>query len=164
MSSDYDLSLDRSADEVSEPKLYPDGTWKLRCVGTFFRKDNDDHDVVNFIYIGKEPMTNEDGDLLDVDAGELEEAGNDYDGNRLFKKFTIETKRDQFDLKKHIAMHGVDVNNTHSLKELAKECRGYEIAGYLGRRSYESGGVTKTDNTVKSFFPIDGGVEQKQAA
>ena len=148
MSSDYDTSVDRAADEVTEPKLYPVGTWRLRCVGTFFKKDDDDHDVVNFIYVGKEPGE-------DVDPGELEEAGDDYDGNRLFKRFTIETKRDQFDLKKHIEMHGVETAG-RSLREAAKEARGCEIAGYIGMRSYETrDGQTKTDNTVKSFFPIE---------
>lgn len=148
MSADYDLSLDRSADEIGEPKLYPDGTWLLRCVGVSFKKDDDDHDVISFGYVAKTPGE-------DVDPQELEEANNDYDGLRLWKKFTIETKRDQFDLLKHVQMHGVDTTG-RSLKEAAKEAKGFEIAGYIGRRSYQNrAGETKTDNTVKSFFPAE---------
>lgn len=144
---DFESILDRSMDEVTEPKLYPTGTWRLRAVATSVKKDDNDRDVVMIALVGVEPQD-------DVDPDELAAAGGDFDGQRIWLRRTLETKADVFNLKRLIEQFGVETAGK-SLREGIDEVKGHEVMGYVGIRSYQSQGETKIDNTVKQFAPVE---------
>lgn len=144
----YEAILNRSSDEVTEPGLYPVGTWRLRCVGVSAKENDDGITVFNFSFIGVEPGE-------DVDPVELEQSGDSFDGARIWVKRYIETKRDEFDLIGFFQKLGADTTGK-TKKQLMAEVKGNEIMAYVGVRSYtNNAGELRTDNTAKNFAAIE---------
>jgi hypothetical protein len=145
---DFESLLDRSADEITEPKNYPVGTWRVRAVSNVsFKKDNNDRDVAMFAIVGVEPQE-------DVDPDALDEAGDDYEGVRLFVRRTLETKSDFFQLKKLLETFGVDTKGK-TLKEAGGDVKGNEALAYIGERTYTKDNELHVINEAKQFSPLE---------
>lgn len=149
MSGDFESILDRSLDEVTEPKLYPTGTWRVRCVGVSAKKSEDGADQFQLAFIGVAPEQDVDEDeLAAIPEGAL-------DGQKIWVRRTIESNADAYNFKRMLEAFGVDTKGL-SGKEAVQSMKGREALGYVGLRTYtDSQGEAREDNTLKQFVPLD---------
>lgn len=151
MSDDYNEILDRSWDELPPVQLAPDGSYLLRGRNAAYIPGKDTSDKVLFSYNVKAP-------LEDVDPDELAELG-DYDitQNRVTYTMWVEDGADWDAVRKHMALHGMDLSDYKSIRESIKAFRGFEIIAYLTANSYvvKSTGETKTENKPSKFAAVE---------
>lgn len=149
MSADFESSLDESLDTVTEPGLYPDGTWLLKGVAWMHRvvdskfNDSGRQDLYTLIYSAIEPSE-------DVDSEAVEQG--DYEGRRIFAPFYVGEPRDKLRLKNHLEMSGIDTSGRTFKEALDAGFRGSLVYGMLGRKTRENReGELIVENTVKDF-------------
>lgn len=153
MAREYADVLSTSWSDMPEPKLLPDGSWRLRANGASYQpaKDDDGSPSVLFVYRPMEPME-------DVDLGELEKLGDGYDPqmNRIFKRFYINDASDWKRVKDHVVKHGVQINPAESIGETLKAVRNKDIIGYVTSKSFQTNdGTPREENDVQTFAPIE---------
>jgi hypothetical protein len=151
MAEKYSDILNRSWDDIPEPKLLPVGSWLLRGknVAYFPAAEEGKSARVAFFYEAKEPMD-------DVDAGELRELGDDYaySENDIVKQFFINRNKDWDAVRKHLALHGID-SEGKSQAETFKAFGGTEVVSYLSTKTYvRQDGTTVTDNDPTTFAAV----------
>lgn len=152
MTDNYAEILNRSWDEIPEPKLIPTGSWLLRGnnVGYFPAKEEGKSSRVAFFYTPKEAMD-------DVSEEELAQLGADYDlaDSDVVKQFFINRNKDWDAVRKHLELHGIDTKGK-SQDETFKEFKGSEVIAYVGTRTYvDSSGVTKEQNDPTQFARVE---------
>lgn len=158
----YSDILNRSWDDIPEPKLLPTGSWLLRGnnVALFPPKEDGQSTRIAFFYQAKEPMD-------DVSQEELTALGEDYaySENDIVKQFFINRNKDWDAVRKHLALHGIDTTTTDdngntvgkSQADTFKEFKGSEVIAYLGVKEYTNqAGETKRDNDPSSFAKVEG--------
>lgn len=151
MADNYADILNRSWDEIPEPKVLPNGTWLLRGnnVGYFPAKEEGKSTRVAFFYTPKEAMD-------DVDEAELDQLGPDYDlaDSDVVKQFFINRSKDWDAVRKHLALHGIDTTGKSQV-ETFKEFNGTEVLSYLGTKTYtDSSGKTVEQNDPTQFAAV----------
>lgn len=149
MSNDYTDIANTSWENIPEPKLLPDGTWRLRLRNASYQpsKDEDKSPTVLFVYNAKEAMS-------DVSEDELTKLGQNYDveANRIFTRFYVNDASDWANVRKHLEKHGVkpEGNIIQSLK-IAKNA---EVLAYLSQRNFTANGEVREENVATSFASI----------
>jgi hypothetical protein len=151
MSDDYVDILNKSWDDIPEPKMVPVGSFRLKGVNAKYMeaKDGDKNDALLFVYAPMEPQA-------DVDPEELEELG-DYDisQNRVFARFWLETANDWDGVRRHLAKHGIE-SGGRTIKETLAAFKGSEVIAYLDHRTFvNSVGETQIESDPKQFAPVD---------
>lgn len=149
---DYDDVLNETWDELPVEKILPDGGYRLKGANVAWVKPAKEGQKakVLFSYEAKEPLT--------VDADVLEEKlGSDYDlsmNNLTFTVF-IESAKDWQAVKKHLAVHGVEVEgplfDDNKKLAFAKAFRGTEVVAQVGHRFFERDGEQQEQNTLSKF-------------
>lgn len=154
--SDFDNILDRSGSEVSDEQvLYPNGTYMLRCAGvafnSFTKDDGEEVQTVSFGFAVGAPQE-------DVDREEFIEASEKgVQGQRVWKRFSLDNSKNVADFKRAIRQIGIDPNSPEyeTLRDAAKDCKNHEVLGYIGMKSYTNrAGVLVKDNEVKSLTSV----------
>jgi len=148
----YEDLLKRSWSEIPEVFLLPVGTWRLRARNAVFQppKSAESNACMLFIYDAREPQD-------DVNEDALAELGADYDfsENRVFGRFWLETGADWDNVRKHLAKHGVDVDNL-SIEDSLKDVKGREIFAYLNQDTYTAqGGEVREKNEPSQFVSVE---------
>lgn len=151
MAEKYEDLLNRSWDDIPEPKLLPAGSWLLRGknVAMFPPSEEGKPARLAFFYNAKEPMD-------DVSQAELDALGEDYSfaENDIVKQFFINRNKDWDAVRKHLALHGIDTAGK-SQADTFKAFGGTEVIAYLGTRTYTNGqGQTVIDNDASSFAAV----------
>lgn len=150
MAEKYSDILNRSWDDIPQPKLLPEGSWllKVRNVSYFpANEDKNQPERVAFFFAAKEPMD-------DVDQQELTALGDGYDYaiNDVVKQFTIFRPKDWNAVRDLLGLLGVDPKGA-SQADTFKEAKNQEVIGYLTIRNYTTkAGESKSDNDVSSFM------------
>lgn len=148
----YDDLLNKSWDEIPEPQLLPGGGWMVEGRNVALVKPKEDGQALKvlFSYKAKEPVA--------VDEEALAELGEGYDiaMNDLTYTVYVETAADLDKVRKHLAIHGIDVNGgifgEDGKLSFAKAFRGTEVVATIGQRSYENNaGETVWQNTLSGF-------------
>lgn len=151
MTEKYEDILNMNWDNIPEPKLLPVGSWLLRGrnVAVFQPKEEGQSIRVAFFYEAKEPME-------DVNQTELEALGADYSysENDIVKQFFINRNKDWDNVRKHLALHGVDVNG-QSIAASFKAFKGAEVVAFLTTKTFTGGdGQTRTENDPTGFAQV----------
>lgn len=151
MSENYSDILNRSWDDIPEPKTLPVGTWLLRGrnVAVFPPQEEGKSTRVAFFYEAAEPME-------DVSQDELAALGSDYSfaENDIVKQFFINRSKDWHSVKKHLELHGIDLTGK-TIPESFKEFKGAEVYSYLGTKTFTNkSGETKLDNDPVTFESV----------
>lgn len=152
MSDTYESILDKQWDDVQQSAVLPVGSWLLQGKNAVHQpaKSADGNERILFVYSVKEPMDDVDEDAL-ADLG----ADYDYNENRVYASFWIETGRDLDAVRNHLIKHGVDVKGK-TIKESLEGFKGTQVVSYLDERSYtNAGGEVVTDNNPTSFAALD---------
>lgn len=147
----YEDILNRSWDDIPEPKLLPEGSWLLRGknVAFFPPQEEGKSARVAFFYEAVEPMD-------DVKQESLDALGEDYaySENDIVKQFFINRNRDWDAVRKHLALHGVDTQGK-SQADSFKAFKGTEVIAWLGTKTFTTqAGETKTDNDPSNFATL----------
>lgn len=146
----YDDILNRSWDDVQEVKLVPNGSYMLECRGASIAppKSGDGDPQAVFAYEVVEPMA-------DVAEEDLAALGPGYElrNNRIFQRFWIGSDADLDRIRQHILKHGVanDDLQGRSIGEGLKVVKGKKVVARIGRRTYTSAGVSRTENEAQAF-------------
>lgn len=153
MSDNYEDILNRSVDELPEPKNLPAGSWVLKAQGAARfvpAKDEGQKSQVMFFYEPIEPMD-------DVDDDDLAALGDDYDyaNNTLVYKIWIERDTDWSRVVNHIKLHGVDTDGL-TVKEAMAAVKSARIIGGVKLRTYtdKQSGELKVVNDVTTFAEV----------
>ncbi len=151
MASDYEDILNRSWGEVPKEKLLPKGSYLLKGQSAKFKAG--DGDTNPYVLIVTSPVEAMD----DVNEEEFAELGADYDvkGNRIFTRVYLERGADYDALKTILTKFGVDTSDKASLGDSLKEVRGKEVVGFIGSRTFEVRGETRTENTVSQWAAVE---------
>jgi hypothetical protein len=148
---DYEDILNRSWDDIPEPKVVPVGTWRLKGENATWinAKAADQNDRILFVYSLMEPLS-------DVDEDDLTALGDyDYTQNRVFAAFFMETAKDYDAVRKHMRKHGIDCTG-RSMKDTLGAIKGTEVLAYLDTKTFtNSVGDVENDNDPKQFAPVD---------
>lgn len=150
MAEKYSDLLNRSWDDIPQPKLLPEGTWLLKVRNVSYFPKNDEKNQperVAFFFEAKEPMD-------DVDGSELTALGKDYDYaiNDVVKQFSIFRPKDWNDVRSLLGLMGIESKGA-SQAETFKAAKGHEVFGFLQRSVFTTkAGETKEDNSVASFM------------
>ena len=154
MSEKYSDILNRQWDDIPEPALLPDGTYVLKCQNVGFfpapkpeEGEEKKSDRVTFFYGVKEAMD-------DVRQDDLDALGENYDmaNNDVTKNFWINREKDWTQVKRHLALLGVDTKGK-SQPETFKEARGAEVLAFLGTREFtNNAGETIVQNEPRDFM------------
>ena len=152
MTIDYEALMNGSWDDIPQPKMLPDGTWKLKLKGAAFKPSSQEgkSSTVLFIYAPKEAMD-------DVDAAALAALGDDYDLdlNKVFVRFWVESADDWNQVRRHLGKHGVKTEGK-SIVASFKEAKGSEIFAFITTRDYVNGqGIEVTENAAAQFAPVE---------
>ena len=153
MADNYESILERQWGDLLEITVRPVGSWLLRGLNVVRKAPTGEgSESLLFVYEVKEPMD-------DVDEDELKGLGDDYDydNNRIYARFWVDNVRDVNAVKNHLVKHGIELNESVSVIDSAKEnFKGTEVVAYLDTRSYENSmGETVLDNNPTSFAPIE---------
>lgn len=152
MPEKYSDILNRSWDDIPQPKLLPEGTWllKLRNVSYFpANEESNQPERVAFFFEAKEPMD-------DVDAQELSALGDGYNYaiNDITKQFSIFRPAAWNDVRKLLALLGVDTKGKDQATTF-KDAKGAEVLGYLRQNTFQTrAGETRTDNVPEMFEKV----------
>ncbi len=123
--SDFAAILNRKVDDTTEPPVLPAGTYRIKAVGAKMKEGrNDSNDFVSFVYAPVEPMEDVDTDRF----AEIDEE--DFEGARLFTRVWLGDKRDEWNLKKHLIKHGIDMTG-RTYEEVLKDFAGAEVLAYV---------------------------------
>lgn len=146
----YEDILNRSVDELPEPKLLPAGSWVLKATGGaryVAARDENSKAQVRFFYEPVEPLS-------DVDDDQLEELGADYDyGNNILSfSVWIERETDWRKVVDHVKKHGVDTEGL-TVKEAMAAVKSARIVGAVTQRQYldKNTQEQRTVNDVNKF-------------
>ena|ERR1700730_8233370 len=152
MPEKYSEILNRSWDDIPQPKLLPEGTWLLKVRNVQFFPANDERnqpDRVAFFFEAREPMD-------DVDAKDLAALGEGYSYsiNEIAKQFSIFRTGDWEDVRKLLSMLGIETKGQDQAATF-KAARGAEVLGYLSQQTFTTkAGETKTLNQPTVFEPV----------
>jgi hypothetical protein len=153
MSDNYEDLANRSFDEIPEEKILPTGSWLLKARSGTIQppKEAGKPETVLLVYTPVEPMD-------DVDAEEISALHNgseyDYNMNRIFVRFYLESGRDVRNVREHLAKHGVTEGK--NIKELLKNFRGTQAVAQVGYRQFQNSlGQTIEENTATNFVPAE---------
>lgn len=148
----YSEILERSWDDIPEPKLLPEGSWLLRGRNAAYLPKKDALNArALFFYTAKEPMS-------DVDQGELDALGEGFDyeasADDIVKTFWIEKDTDWKAVKEHLALHGIEVKGK-SQQETLKAFKGTEIVSFLTQKTINTKNGAKTVNDPTTFAKVE---------
>lgn len=152
MPEKYSEILNRSWDDIPQPKLLPEGTWLLRVRNVSYFPANEEKqqpERVAFFFEAKEPMD-------DVDAQELTALGEDYSFaiNDIVKQFSIFRPKDWMDVRKLLDLLGVDTKGKDQAATF-KDAKGQEVLGFLTQATFVTrAGETKTENQPTIFEKV----------
>lgn len=151
----YDDILNRTWEEIPEPVLLPNGGWLLAGKNAALVKPKDDTGKslkVLFSYQPKEAVSVRDDDI---------EALGDYDISINDLQFTIyiETASDWTKVRKHLALHGVEMEGAildeNGKLAFNKAFRGSEVVAEVAQRSYDdANGDTIWQNNLSKFRKV----------
>lgn len=143
--------LSRPMNEVEEPKSIPEGTWELELVSA---KSNpptvrDGEEIAGFILVTHKPIAPRD----DVSSAELDLAGGmeALSGERIFTRFYIRDRRDEWSVKRMLEAHGVDGADWDDAFEQAK---GRRVLAYV-EHVLNKNNPEKPFVNAKLFAPVD---------
>lgn len=143
--------LDRSWDEIPQPKLLPVGSYLLKGRNASFVPGKDgQNDKALFFYVPKEAMD-------DVSESDIADLGADYDyaANQIVYTIWLEGPKDWDNMRQHLAKHGVDTKGK-SVKDSLKAFRGSEVVAYLNQRNFTNrAGENITENNPTAFVAVD---------
>lgn len=153
MTDNYTDIMQTQWNDIPEPQVLPVGSWRLRLRNANFvvAKEEGQNSKFLFFYVPQEPMA-------DVDEAELAALGSEYDisENDVVHTIWVERKRDFDKVRKHLLIHGIEVNPDQSIEETLKGARNAEVVAYLGQRSFTTrGGETVTENQPTNFVPVE---------
>lgn len=142
-----------TANDVTEPELYPEGPWTLKNVG-FSATDVEDKEgneqrLINLRYEGFEPSQDVDPEL--VERGGFE--GKTIWVRRYISKPGEKAKRDGTLARfvKFVRLHGIDTDDK-DVTEMCKALKGSIILADIGTRNYTTkDGDDVRDNTASNF-------------
>lgn len=154
---DYSDLLNKSWDEIPEEQLLPDGAYRAKGRNVTFMKpkEEDKSPKIVFFYEPVEPV--------DVNEDALADLGADYDLsiNNLGYTVYIEGPRDLDKVRKHLALHGIEVDpskpilNEDNKLSFGKAFVGAEIIGRITQSSYQRNGETVWVNNIGSFQRVE---------
>lgn len=151
---DYNDILDRTWDDIPEPKLLPGGGWLVvgKTVGLVKPKEDGQSLKVLFTLKAKEP--------INVASEELDELG-DYDItiNDLQYTVYVESAADWDKVRKFLGIFGVEMSgrivNEDGKLSFAKAFNGAEAVAEVGQRNYENkDGDVIWQNTLSKFQKV----------
>lgn len=149
--ANYDELLNRSWDEIPEPKTLPGGNWLLELRNIAYKGPTDTANAKVLVFLTpKQPSE-------DVDSSALADLGDEYDvsENQIVHTFWVEHQRDWQAVRNFLTMLGVDMKGKSQIESF-KAAKGGEIMGYLDERTYtNSAGQLVTENIVKAFSPLE---------
>lgn len=147
--------LDRPGSEISDSKMfYPNGTYQLRvaavAIGSFTDKNGKEVENVGFNFAVGAPQEDVDQDLY----GEVIE---EVQGERIWRRWNLDTHNRRVEFKKELRKFGIDPDAAGAtLRDQAKLAKGRDILGFVGRKTYtKKDGTVVDENEVKSLTPID---------
>lgn len=148
--ADHEDLLETAVDLSNPPPLIPTGTWLLKATGLSYKvnPDNDGKDKAMIILTPVKAGS-------DVDA---EEAANEdaWRGGKLFKRYTVEGRRDMFNFLSDVAKFGIEVSGVAPKKvfEVFNKVKP-KVMGEITVRSYkDKAGNQRTDNDIKNLAPV----------
>jgi hypothetical protein len=151
---DYDDILNRSWDDIPEPKLLPGGNWLMVGKNAALVKPKEEGKSLKILFTfgAKSPV--------DVAEDLLDELG-DYDVtiNEVSHTIYLETASDWNKVRKFLALVGIEMEGS-ILDEAGKlsfnkAFRGSEIVAEVGQRSYDdAAGETIWQNTLAKFQKV----------
>lgn len=149
--ADHEDLLETAVDLSSPPPLIPTGTWLLKAT-TLSYKQNPDDDGKDKAMIVLTPV--KPGSDVDADEAANEDA---WRGGKLFKRYTIEGRRDMFNFMSDVAKFGIEVSGIPPKKvfEVFNKVKP-KVMGEITVRSYkdQKSGQTKRDNDVKNLASV----------
>lgn len=152
MTEKYADLLNRQWDDLPEVAPFlPVGTWRLKGSNISYTPADEDEDKsarVVFFYEAVDPMD-------DVNEGELEALGEDYDysNNDVAKQFYINREKDWLSVRKHLELHGLDTKgmsmpDSFALFNKTKPT----VMAWLGTKTFTNrSGETVTQNDPSQF-------------
>ena len=144
--SDFEAILSRKVEDTTQPPVFPAGTYRLAAVGAKGKEGrNDNSDYVSFVYRPVEPMEDVDADRF----AEIDEE--DFEGARLFSRIWLGDKRDEWNLRKHLEKHGIDMTG-RTYDEVLKDIAGAEVMGYVTEDVAQDGETPI--NNIQSFSAV----------
>ena len=145
--SDYSDILEKSWDEIPEPKLLPQGSYRLRLKSATSQtgKGKDGKPSVLFVYEAVEAMD-------DVDTAELAALGDKYDlsMNQLFYRVWLGSPNDAHRLRLLLIKHGIDVQGM-SVADTLKAVVNSTVVAIVQQKQFQSAGELVTSNEPSSF-------------
>lgn len=154
MANDYADIAKTTWAELPEPKILPDGSWLIRLRGARIDKaqEADKKDRVQFTYSVREPMD-------DVDVEALRALGDDYDVsiNRVYYTVFIDDPSSwRSKVKRHIELHGVEVDESQPIAETLKAVRGKDVVAYLTTRTFQAKDGSQAEaNEASNFTKVE---------
>lgn len=152
----YEDIMAATAEDISEPELYPEGPWTIQNVGFSATDVEDDQrgeqKLINLRYTGFEPGESVDPELA-LKGG--------FEGRTLWVRRYISKPlaRGAKDgtlarFVKFVRMHGVDTEGLN-VDQMCKALKGAMARATIGTRTYEKDGETIRDNTVSDFAALE---------
>lgn len=154
MAVDYDDILNRTWDDIPEPKLLPGGGWVVvgRTAGLVKPKEEGQSLKVLFNLKAKSPIN-----VPEEELAELE--GYDISTNDLQHTIYIESASDWDKVRKFLTVFGVEMQgkilDENGKLSFAKAFNGAEAVAEIGQRNYDNrDGETVWQNTLSKFQKI----------
>lgn len=147
----FSAVLSRPMADVAEPKNVPEGTWELELVSAKATepKTVDGEERSGFILVTHKPITPGD----DVSTVEIEAAGGMEAvlAERIFTRFYLRDRRDEWNVKKMLEAHGVD---SADWDEAFEQAKGQRAMAYV-EHSPNKNDPEKPYVSAKLFAPVE---------
>lgn len=127
--SDFADILERSVDEIEEPRAIPMGTWRFSVIsGKLMKGKNVESGgpVADALFTVKPVEA-----LDDVNEVELEAFGDQLDGSRAYRKIGIWDRRNEWDVVRFLNTLGYEFEQGDTLGESITKAKGYEFVAYV---------------------------------
>jgi len=124
---DFSDILDRSVDEIEEPKALPMGTWRFSITNGKIKPNNREGGPVGEALFMCKPLEAMD----DVSEVELEVLGDQLDSTTAFHKIAIWERRDEWNIIRFLKLVGHELEEGDKLGDSVAKAKGYEFTAYV---------------------------------
>jgi hypothetical protein len=150
--TDFEDLLDKSFDEVEEPPLVPTGPWIIQGIGNSYKDGSEGEPAKGNLGFTLVKPTDE------VDPDKLAEVGEEWKGQRFWKRYTFEGPQDRWAVVQDLRALGVEGSAT--VKEMLKNgklIKGRQAIGIVQIDNFtRRSGEKVVQSAIKMILPFNG--------